>query len=1117
MKIRLPRLLLASLLAAMLAAPVGAAVMHSDVSRNTYIDFASNTGRFAVDTTSAMLDYIRERDLGVKLSYTDTASMTDYKLEHGMISFDAVSDIGSTTAIGYNYVVTVAHQQSAPMPTFTSNDWGIGETRSIKYRGIQEGSLFIHQINGSHRDYKINRLSKLITDVNPVTVYSGDITKNLVGQLVYRVGGGDQAVWSTTGEQTPVNSGGLYTAGGIGKLEKVDDFAQAGDDFKQLVITTADKKSSGGATLSTPLPFGTQGSDSGSPYFVWDAESQSYQLLAAHIGYFNDTSKPAGAAPEWTAEVMESDNVRVNMAWTQGGLRFKGAEDDGDDRNGVTDKFNVGGQEVSVTVRPALGYLANVDGTNVHDGNYKYATFKGVDIDKWGHTWQSLTDLKDSDTWYGYGDTYLNATESAYFDDSGDDDKKDPVIATGVTYAKLYQTQNVVMEAAEDGKTYDVYVDADTDLGVGYLHFAANGHKEVQFNVQSAENHLLNSAGYVVDEDVQVNVSLRNTDALYMREWRKVGEGTLNICGEGKNEIFLNVGGKGETLLNQKDGYAAYNVLANAGSTVRINGINGTSQIYRDFTFGNGGATLDMNGNSMAWYLTKGEDRGGFTINALTEEAIISNSSATKAVLTFKEENNQKFVGSFQDSATSALGIVYAGNGTWELNSIRTQLKHADSGLTVESGTVRLAGTLTVHGFGTYSASQETADFSTRANDWHYADATMNVTVADGATFELASHARLTGDVTVQSKGKYIMREGVNHAEEYIEGGEKEESTGGEVAKYYGHWGNVKLAEDSEMLVAYTAGTDTATHYTGKVSGPGKLTVDLGTDAAAFVLDGEVSGVKSVDVVDKSKLELGSNVTIAELQSGNASFTKVHTMNEDVLSGSEEEQLSMKNTYMVVTAGKTYTISHAKVEGSYIDAKEGSTLKLSNVYVAADTYLTDAPATLVADDTTLQVVVGTNATAQALTLGGALTVEAPGGADKATVAATDKVLQITSSIMDTFEVTGSLLTIDLTGSEWSYDGTALTLNGEVVGDWIVLSFDTDDKSAATFDKNLAVKLTFSGVEALADVSLTGYYNVAEAAPTTVYFQTRYVPEPGTATLSLLALASLCARRRRKMA
>lgn len=1108
MKLRLPHLLLTALVATMTSAPVGAAIRHTDATLQTYVDFATNSGRYvADDKANAMLNYIRERDKGVLIGYTTVSAAQ--KLPNGMLSFDSVVDLGNATAVGHNYIVTVAHNGVLD-PTFNGGTSGIGADNTIKYKGIEESSTngsFVHSITGSDkaRDYKITRLSKIVTDAAPATIYKAPIvygTTDMEGALVYRVGGGDQLLRTPSGDEQ-FCAAGTYLVGGVGSITTWYDKTnyESGEDVKQGILVASSWESGKGTGEGTPLPFGSTSGDSGSPYFVYDKDTQSFQLLLAHTGSENGNTMYATSAPYWTQATMEADHVHVDMASVKGALKIDGAIKS-DDKGGVKDVIN--GAEV--TINSAMGFLRHDDG-NLYDKNNDSVAFRGIATGQ--HTWKDLSDLKNNDNWYAYSNNYLNATESVVVVD------KVNIPATGITYAELYRTQNLVFDAAADNAAYAINVTADTDLGIGYLHFAADKVGNVVFNVSSEENKLLNSAGYVVDEGVQVNVSLRNADDKYMREWRKVGEGTLNICGKGgNNEIFLNVGGKGETLLNQEDGYyAAYNVLVNSGSTVKI---KDTKQIYRDLTFGNGGGTLDMNGNIMAWYLSEGEDRkDAFTIHALTEEAIISNSAAQKAVLTFKEGSEQKFVGSFQDSATSALGIVYDGKGTWELNSIRTQLKHADSGLTVESGTVRLSGTNTVHGEG--SATGRNATRYTNAEDWHYADATMNVTVADGATFELASHARLTGDVTVQSKGKYIMREGVNHAEEYIEGGEKKESTGGEVAKYYGHWGDVKLAEDSEMLVAYTAGTDTATRYTGKVSGPGKLTVDLGTDAAAFVLDGEVSGVKSVDVVGKSKLELGSNVTIAELQSGNASFTKVHTMNEDVLSGSEEEQLSMKNTYMVVTAGKTYTISHAKVEGSYIDAKEGSTLKLSDVYVAAGTYLTDAPATLVADDTTLQVVVGTNATAQALTLSGALTVEAPGGADKATVAATDKVLQITSSIMDTFTVTGSLLTIDLTGSEWSFDGTALTLNGVAVGDWIALSFDTDDKSAASFDKNLAVKLTFSGVEALADVSLTGYYDVAEAAPTTVYFQTRYVPEPSTATLSLLALAALCARRRRRMA
>ncbi|MDO5469965.1 MAG: hypothetical protein Q4F38_01580 [Akkermansia sp.] len=783
--------------------------MHSDVSRNTYVDFASNSGRYAVGTTNALLDHIRQRDGGVQIEYTSTSGKSDtpYTMKHGMVSFDSVSDIGSSTAISYNYVVTAAHQMSVPYPTFTANDWGIGSNRSIKYMGIEEGTKFIHQIFGgsdsaTEQDYKISRLSKLITDVEPAALYTGDIGKELksTAALVYRVGGGTQVTWDKDGKETEVNYGGMFTVGGIGYIS---DVVKVSDDFTRVYVTTAEKTTSGGASDNTPLPFGSQGADSGSPYFVWDDESKSFRFLMEHIGTNGATYKRGGSAAGWTQAQMNADNVYVNMATVVGALSIDGAETPED--GGTTDAIS--GQEV--TVNPAVGYLGHDGGNLVYDKiNWESVTFRAVATGQ--HTWKDLSSLKDKDDWYGYGSEYLNATPSVTFDD---DDQA--VIQEGITYAKLYQTQNLVLLAARDGATYDVNVTQDTDLGLGYMHFAANGHKEVVYKVNPAGSNQLNSAGYMVDAGVQVDISLRNSDTNYMREWRKVGEGTLNICGSGgNNEIFLNVGGNGKTLLNQeKKYYAAYNVLVNTGSTVVI---ADTGQIKRDLTFGNGGGTLDMNGNKMDWYLSEGQTRDSFTINALTEEAIISNGSSERAVLTFKESGNQKFIGSFRDSEGSALGIIYDGRGIWELNGIRTKLENADSGLTVQNGTVKLAGTLTVHGFGSSSSSKDVVDFSTRENDWHYADATMNVTVQKDAVFELESHARLIGTVTVQEGGKYIMHEGVQFEYEYIEGGEQKESTAA-IKDYYGHKGDVKLEKGAVLSwqrgtveVASLKGTDEA-------------------------------------------------------------------------------------------------------------------------------------------------------------------------------------------------------------------------------------------------------------------------------------------------------------------
>ena len=752
-----------------------AAVRHTDVSLNTYVDFATNTGRYATGTTNALLDYIRSQEGGVTIHYT--GGQESYVLPNGMICFDSVADDGNMTVIGYSYVVTVAHNSSQMTPTFSGHDYGIGDAKSIKYLAVEEYGTQKNFVNDI-ADYKLSRLTKLVTDA-PVAQMAGGSSSDYKGQLVYRTAGGYQKIRDAEGKISDETEKLTYQVGGIGSINSWNQTSDSSVHTADITGTTS--WGSTGVGEGTPLPFGGQQGDSGSPYFVWDDSTESFKLLMVHSESYDTSGYPEKTggyeATDWARQVMESDTVRVDMSRVSGSLYINGVQKS-EDKGGVTDTVN----EVEYTVQPAKGYLADANG-NLYDENWNSVAFNGIETGQ--HTWKSLSGLKDTEAWYAYGNEYLNATESVIVQD------KDKVAAEGVTYSRLFMTQNLAFEAAADNAVYTIKVTEDTDLGAGYVHFAANGKKDVIFNVESDKSYQLDSAGYVVDAGVQVNMSLRNWDSSYMREWRKVGEGTLNICGKnGNNEIFLNVGGTGRSLLNQSGGYAAYNVLVNTGSTVVI---KDTSQICRDLTFGNGGGVLDMNGNSMAWYTTNGQTRtNAFTINALTEEAVITNGAATHAELTYMESGDTRFVGSFRDSKDSSLGITYSvEGGTWELNSIRTCLTNENSGLTVEKGTVKLAGTLTVHGYGT-THTADSADFSTRENDWHYADAAMNVTVKNGATFELESHARLTGNVTVKDGGSYIMHEGVQYAEEYIEGGEKLESTA-KIADYYGHKGDVSL------------------------------------------------------------------------------------------------------------------------------------------------------------------------------------------------------------------------------------------------------------------------------------------------------------------------------------
>lgn len=1028
MKLHLPVQLLRALVLMCGQCSVHAAIMHSDVSYNTYVDFASNTGRYVVGTTNELLDYIRESEDGVRIEYTNGA--TAYTLPHGMLSFDSVADMGNATLVNYNYVVTVKHNTTLN-PTFGANKSGIGVNNALIYKGIEEeGTSNKFVLDAPTADYKLVRLSRLVTDAVSTTLHNPEIIEgktDMSGQLVYRVGGGEHWLKDYDGKNKLVISGGGFNLGGVGTIHSWEDKTSmaSAEDYKYAVIKGKESWSQNGFSSQTPLPFGSVGGDSGSPYFVWNASESRFELLMAHTGSYNSGEMMVGqAAPRWSQSTMDEYNVHVDMAGTDGTVIIKGIEKPDDKEPSITDGIKGEGASVAtqVSVAPSYGYLYQGNGWTITDDGGNALKYAGVESGT--HTWKSLSDLKDKDTWYTYGNDRLNATASVVLKD------KDHVPAEGLTYAKLYTTQNLVFGAEKDNETYTIKVDADTDLGVGYVRFAAEKCSGVVFNVESEKNNLLNSAGYVVDAGVQVNVKLRNVDSGYMREWRKVGEGTLNICGSGgNNEIFLNVGGKGKTLLNQEKGnYAAYNVLVNTGSTVVI---ADTGQIKRDLTFGNGGGTLDMNGNRMDWYLSEGQNRDGFTIHALTEEAVISNSSSECAVLSFMEGGNQSFVGSFCDSKDSALGITYAGGGTWELNSIRTCLENADSGLIVANGTVKLAGTLTVHGLGSlvhedgtpvYDANSN-ALFSTRDKDWHYADATMNVTVQNGAAFELESHARLTGTVTVESGGKYIMHEGVQDDYEYIEGGEKLESTAA-IKAYYGHKGDVKLAKDATL--SWQRGS---------------------TELASLKGTAESGALEKVESTISSETRL--RLEAAEGKSG-------------------------------------------RIASAVMSLQKNVSVELCELYLDSSSAITSADgATVSMQETTLALGSG-NTTLTSTTLDSALTLSMSGNTDiQMQLAAGTAVLDVESTALRGF--------LTLTGTGMVLDFTELT---EPVDGWVRVHFGENVK----FDD--AEKLTVTALTATGGA--VGYFAPADVG--FVYFN---IPEPATATLSLLALAALAARRRRK--
>lgn len=862
MKLHLPLLLRKNLLSllsyagVLMGTPAEAGIMHTDVSYQTYMDFAQNCGRYVVGSrVNGLLQHIRTNvDKGIMIRYTDGTEPYVISNEQGMINFEATGDNGAYAAIAPNIIATVAHNGS------NSASFGeriIGNNQAINYAtiDIRNSDVFRLQManySDSNHDYMLQRQSKVATDISWSTPTSISDVQSMAGEYMFHSGAGSMGVYDEEKDQYisfPVCY--AYVCGGIVSITGVA-YSDNGNISASRNMMYGDGK---GASMENPLPYANRSGDSGSPLYVYNSKSGQYEYFVAH-STGNGYSAGTGVGNiQWTLDTMGSFTESVDMSTST--TVYLGAID-----KAIEIKEDNSGNKDEVYA----GIVTDADGRQV-------AQYNGVQTRH--NTWADLSDLKDTQNWYAYG---------------ADTDGK---LLRSDT--ELFFCENLVFTG--DGNTGNIVLNATVDLGIGYAEFNKGTYT---ISSQAGNNYQFNHAGYVINGDAEVHLQLTG-DAGYMYEWRKVGDGNLHIEGEGVNNVLLNLGGNGKTYLNrtQKGNeayYAAYNVLLNNGATVVI---SDTNQIKRDLTFGLGGGTLDMNGNSMEWHQTS-DAEGRFTINALTEQAVIANGGEKSAALTFRESRDQVYAGSFQDSVTGGLKIDYQGGGTWLLNSIHTDLSHhEDSGLTVSSGQVTLAGINTVHGMGSLNA--QNTERLVKLNDWHYADAAMNVTVKSGATFELGSHARLTGDVSVESGATYIMREGVHEQYEYVEGGAFLEDTY-QYAAFYGQKGHVNLAENASFQIAYSEGTTTAATFAGNIRGAGDVSVNLSTSAARLTLEGDNS------------------------------FSGRKTLSSGSLVGEKSTSLGDTTTHKWVLGERAWIASHADTAQELLDRVDGSssgTLALS--------------------------------------------------------------------------------------------------------------------------------------------------------------------------------------------
>ncbi|EKN3608785.1 S6 family peptidase [Yersinia enterocolitica] len=261
---KLLRISLISTTIASMATPMisHASILRSDVSYQTFRDFAENKGLFVPGAIDIPI-YDKDGNLVGRL---DKAPMPN---------FSSVSTSGVATLISPQYLASVKHNSGYKTVSFGSG----GNSYSIVDRN-----------NHSSVDFHAPRLNKLVTEVIPTAVTEEGITEGAYKNTerytaFYRVGSGTQYIKDKDGNRSNIAGGYAFRTGGTVGTPR------GGNSSGKIHSNPGQLYNSENGPLSS---YGTPG-DSGSPLFAFDALQQKWVLVAVTTAYSGLT----GVANYW--------------------------------------------------------------------------------------------------------------------------------------------------------------------------------------------------------------------------------------------------------------------------------------------------------------------------------------------------------------------------------------------------------------------------------------------------------------------------------------------------------------------------------------------------------------------------------------------------------------------------------------------------------------------------------------------------------------------------------------------------------------------------------------------------------------------------------------------------
>lgn len=383
--------------------------------------------------------------------------------------------------------------------------------------------------------------------------------------------------------------------------------------------------------------------------------------------------------------------------------------------------------------------------------------------------------------------------------------------------------------------------------------------------------------------------------------------------------------------------------------------------------------------------------------------------------------------------------------------------------------------------------------------------------VGDGVVLTFNGGTSTIGALEMQTRNS-SYRNGL------VIGGGSEEAmvtiTGAITATGGANGANIITVENNGRLIL-GAGTDRifadgviATTVNGTLRNEGNLNIagalsGSGVIENTGILNFSGSNASVATVKNTGTLKVSDSATLTARSSDTAGIISNATFSYD------------RSTGRAVIAGGS--MGTGRIENTLINVAAGATLELSNMVLADTVKITDDTANFVSSNNVVELGAGNSSVGTRGELNG-VTLNTTGTTTAAKTDVSGNVYIISFSGIQDVSITGTL-TFDFSDYSAEVGGQTLTgfdlfreLGKEYA--YIAIEFvgDGTNEHATLQYENLTVKARVDGVPAIS----TGYYSAGTASGVLVYFDSIALPEPTTATLTLMALSALCARRRRRI-